>query len=1769
MLAHAKAKTPDGHDIPLRLYNQVAGTTAWLATDTVPIPDSDAGGKLLVKLSPGLTGVSGPLGLANAYETTVDINRKLMATGINAVASTREQPSINITFNNGVDVPTLKKVLSIEPAIPFTMQSDAGDAVSLRGDFQAGTRYTVRIAEMPRGAAGIDRALAPRPGSLSVLMPDKEADIWFDNEQGYLSTEGNRTVMAHAVNIASVRVSLTRMYDNNLVVWRNYLDSPTWTATDSYSKPVASKTFTTAAAKNANFDLPIHLDDLLPPGTDRAGVWRVTISKADADTADADQADDGESRYRHRWSYDDSDRDSVVVTLSDIALTAKRTHDGLVAWATSLRSAQPLANVRVRAFSSKNQLLGEATTTADGLARLDNLHPEKDETVTVLLADFVAAPATQPTTESTTQPIIAPQLTWLDISRNHWELGDTDVSGEPYLRTGQRAYVYTDRGIYRPGETVHLRAIVRSAGTVAPDKTFPVKWQMIRPDLRDWKSQTVMLDSDGAASTDITLPTDVPSGQWSALISLPGGDEKKRESFGSVNFQVEDFIPNRLKVAVNLVNGQEKNPRRYSISETPLDVEVQGDYLFGRPGAGLVVEVINHAVPVAFAPTGWDQWTFGDTAGLSHIAKTSDGKTTKTSHRKHKGSGNATVAGAEEEPTGSALDEHGRYRTSLDVAGIVHFSEDDINAYHGPWLLTTQAGVREAGGRAVTIGKQITIDALPAYLAVRRSDGHAYAQPGQNAEFQIKAVKPDGAPASDSDATVKLQLLKETWNTVMVHRDGHYQYESTRVLDPIAVQSLQLSEGAGSWSVMIQNSGEYVLAVRDPNTGAMTSFPFYATDGSGWEENVDRQNPDRLQVRLLGAGEDENASTTGKSSAQQWHIGETARVLVAAPFAGRLLLNVETDDVIQSQVVDMPTSHVVVPVTVPAGAWPNAFISATVVRAIDPNAKWQSHRAFGVTRLPIDVTSRQLQITLDAPEMIRPLQSLDVGVKVTDSDGNPVENAAINLAAVDEGICSLTDFKTPDPLKFFSSKRALGVESSDLFGLLMPEVARPDGQREIGGDKPEADLGGRYRSPVGARRVKPVALAWTNVRTDATGFARGSFPLPQFQGKLRIVAVGYTPILLGSADRGVTVRSPVLAQSSWPRFAAPGDKFSVPVVIFNNTVAGGDAQVSMRLLHDERTPAGLLGMGSELAPMQELAPVAIAAGGQAQVSFDVTAAQAVGVARVALTVVMGNETFEEETELPVRPASPMTQTGGVAAASTTQPSAITSLASMMPGTGALNVNLTPWPTLNLPKGLEYLDSYPYGCVEQTTSTCFPLIALGDIGKTIDPVRFNKQSIHDKVDAGITRLIGMQCADGGLSMWQGETTDWAWGSVYACHFLTVAKSAGYEVPAQFYDHLLAYVHRLMEQGSDDASQLELQSYAAYVLALAGKPDRATMDRLTELSQAEARLDDPADGYCMRGDARLMLSNAWLLSGRRDLAEGLMPDAIPSPRLIRHFDGNLGSPIRDRALLILTMEQVQPNRADLPELVQQLADQGLKNEWASTQDVAFSVLAIGKYLQAFKGKTPYETARLLAGNAVLASASNGGSFTWSGQAPRDPLRVELTGASDAAGYLSWLQTGVPLTPPADAEHGLKVHRHYTTLDGEELKGTIHTGDLLRVELTIEAPPDQANLVIEDLLPAGLEVENPKLETAAKDSTGNDDPAHFDTALVSMRDDRVIIAGSMPSLWKAHCSYLARAITPGTYTVPPVRAEAMYDLNTNAISGTGKLVVLPVVKDVAAAD
>ena len=276
--------------------------------------------------------------------------------------------------------------------------------------------------------------------------------------------------------------------------------------------------------------------------------------------------------------------------------------------------------------------------------------------------------------------------------------------------------------------------------------------------------------------------------------------------------------------------------------------------------------------------------------------------------------------------------------------------------------------------------------------------------------------------------------------------------------------------------------------------------------------------------------------------------------------------------------------------------------------------------------------------------------------------------------------------------------------------------------------------------------------------------------------------------------------------------------------------------------------------------------------------------------------------------------------------------------------------------------------------------------------------------------------------------------------------------------------------------------------------------------------------------------------------------------------RQHDGNLGSAVRDRAVLVLTLLAVDPDRADLPGLVRQLADA----RWASTQEAAFASLAVGRYLQAEAGRhrTAYTSATLSAGEATLATAA--GPLGWAGTTD-GPLLVRLAGPADAVGHVTWLQTGVPMTPQPPASHGMTISRTYAAEDGRSIDGVVRSGDLVRVTVDLTGPANLANVVLDDLLPAGLEVENGRLATAVRDDAG---PASFG-GRAEVRDDRMVIVGRIGSDGRARATYLARAVTPGVYVVPPPRAEAMYDLDTNATGRGGRLTVVGDVADVAAAN
>lgn len=1832
---HLRLFGSDGREITFHPHGQAPGRAIRVITDSVATLLSGSGApRIDVKLARGLRGQAGPLGLPADDVRQLQIAADLIATEAEGWYPTRETPSIVVRFNNEVDGQAIGRVVSIEPPVAFTTTAE-GSTLELHGAFEAGARYAIRIAAPP---PGLPSKKLPRPAVLSVRVPDREPGLWFEQAFGYLGAHGNRTLMAHAVNTPDVRVAVCRVYDSNLVAWRNASRSRRGYGADAvaFGQPVASRTIHLLNKKNERQDVPISLDDLLPAGETRDGVYQITLMPAGQNAPVYSTADDENDDRSYAFQYGGA---STVVTLSDIGLCARQARDAITIWATSLRSASPLPGVHVRVYSNKNQLMCEGVTSADGLATLPLLPTSPGEKAAIILAeeqpaaqrhDDADAPLPSTSVAEKASASLAPDraaprgLTWLDLRSGELNFSDTPIGGRPYLRSGFEAYVYTDRGVYRPGETIHLRAIVRGPDNAMPQR-FPIIWQIRRPNLRDWKSQGDEIDADGASALDLSLPADLPTGRWTAHVGLAGTGKDAARFFGSVAFEVEDFLPQRMKVDLRLQGAAPNAGRdRIAIDAQPAIAQLQADYRFGRPVADRAATLIARVDPAPFAPPTMHGWAFGDTGNTAEAL------------------GGARPTGHRFELSPISTNAGGRAAWPLDLVGLIGNqpgskpSHDESSpgesagvesshppAYAGPWRLTLAASVTETGGRAVTATRAIDIDRAPHYIALRARE--TAPRPGANVAFDVRLVTPAGL-LHKTNAKLLISLYRESWNSSYVQDRGGYRFQSTRVLElqKEAGRDVNVQAAQGQIAIVPRVGGSYVLIAREANTDNLTSLRFYAGYGA-WDDNVSRENPERLEVlvqplppsydtqhaldamlRLDAPGLSKAINRAAKRAHEVWQEaanrdaadrklrgnapivpvagaangvparagaprlprpGDAARVIVRSPFPGRLLLTIETDRVVTTKVLDMPGTSMAIPIDISDAMRPNAYVTATVLRGIDPSAKWAIHRAVGVTRILLDASPRKLLVQLAAPAEVRPARSLAVPLRVLDSLGNPVANATVSVAAVDEGICALTHFATPDPFRFFTAPRALGVRTCDLYNLLMPEVPRPAAQSAVGGDD-GSDIAASHVSPIAARRVAPVALVSAVLHTDARGFAQADFPLPEFIGQLRVMAVASKANGFGSADTPVLVRSPLVVQSSWPRFASPGDRFSVPLTLFNNSARSGEASVSLQL--DDSGPARFAANGSTKLSLE---PIPLAPGGQGTASFDVICRNQTGVAHAHLLAHLNGEVFEEHIELPIRPASPAVSVGGYLTAKPGTPAELTVPAGFLPGTTKYELRVCSVPELNLPKGLDYLDRYPYGCLEQTASTLFPLVYLDDFGARLSPGLFDRDRVAEKVRIGIARLMSMQTADGGLAMWPGGGEAWPWGTVYATNFLIEARAAGFNVPDEFRAQLLSYVRAQLAKPEDDAGTIELHAYAAYVLALAGRPERAVMSRLGELAKTE---NASADG---EGTARIHLAAAWLAAGRRDLAAALLPQAIPPARKGRELAGNLASPIRDRAILINTMLAVDPDDARIPDLVRKLADDGRADGWRSTQDMAFSVLAIGRYLRRASAQTPYASVELLRDGKRIASAESGKPIAWlpdSPPAPGSKLQVRVTGAGAATAHIAWLQTGVALQPPADADHGLQIRRRYLDERGKPIGSAgVRSGDLVRVELTVRAPGAMENLAIEDLLPAGLEIENPRLRgtaanlaehvqpsaDAVSDSGADDEepPPVFQALRVDRRDDRLMVMGRLTRAGTGKYIYTARAITSGAFVLGPVQAQCMYDSTINSTAGAGTFKVL----------
>ncbi|MVN77934.1 alpha-2-macroglobulin family protein [Hymenobacter sp. HMF4947] len=1587
---------------------------------------------------------------------------------------------VTLLTNQPVSVADIQPLLKVTPAVPYEVEA-LESGLALRGGFEVGKTYQVRIDPGLRGTLGGQLAEKFDQG---VSFGDSQPSISFasTDKAMYLNALGNRNLGLRLNEVANVKVTVAKVYASNIQeILRtdkqygyepnedgepeqdengDYVDrSYQYYDLENRGDVLFTRTYATTglAKENGLRLLPLNLKDL-EFNAPLKGLYVVRVQDTE-----------------RQWL-----RQDKLVALTDLGLIAKQgVGGGTVVFLNSLRTARPVSGATVRFISTNNQLMGTAITNGQGVARFDSVAGSPLRLGMVLAtrdADF----------------------TFLSLKGSRVETSRFEVGGLTSNAAHYQAFLYGDRDLYRPGDTIHTNVVVRTEDWHTPPAGLPVKVRLLLPTGKEYASFGEKLSATGAVESRFILPPTVMTGLYELEV-LTGNDVL----LTSKAVSVEEFIPDRLKVTVTAA------PTVLRPAQT-VTATIAAQNLFGPPAAGRKFEVEFSLKEKKFSAKNYPEYNFDINTGERPSRSTTEGE-----------------EGSEEPSSGIAQ----RFQKSVsqgatDAAGrgtatYVLPDARDLGTLEGVAFATVFDETGRPVNRLATFEVQTQatlfgIAKVPELVSTR-----------QALPLKLLALTPGGQPAR---ATAQVRIVRLLWETVLERQGGRYIYNSQKREQVLSSQTQSVGVGT-SFTFTPTYSGEYEVRVSRPGAASYVAAHFYAygsgdTAGNSFEVNTEGE-------------------VTIEADKPKYEPGQTAQLLLKTPFPGRILVTVERDRVFDHFYVDTDQKSARVSIPIRTGHVPNVYVTATAIRPITDNSLPLTV-ARGFVPLTVEKPGAHLAVSIKAPELSRSqvFQTVEV---------HTAPRAQVTLAVVDEGILQRKNYHTPDPYGYFYQKRALEVNAFDVYPFLLPEM----GTSSSGGDA--ADLA-RRTTPVPSRRVKLVAK-WSGILTaDASGVVRYKVRVPQFSGALRVMAVAYKDDAFGNAEQTMRVADPVVISTALPRFMSPGDTIDVPVTLTNTTKDRIFVKVTKQLTGPLISAEPITENGVDGISMKgrnEEWTVPLLPNKESRITFHIGARQTIGngsVKIVAVGLKGSTETFSELIEIPIRPAAPLEKRTGNGEVAAGTPAVLNLRTDFLPSSLRSKLVLSRSPLIQFSKDLSYLLQYPYGCLEQTVSAAFPQLYFGDLAATLQQKpggRAQRYNPNYNVQEAIRKIEAMQLYNGSLSYWPGGDYDNWWATAYAAHFLLEAKQAGFAVNQSTLDKVLHYLQfRLKKRETEPYQYFTVDglarqriiakreiTYSLYVLALAGRQDAVALNYYK------------ANRPLLTLEARFLLACTYALGGQQRAFQEVLPRQFSAEKSGRELGDSFASPIRDEALALNALLEADPTNPQVNAIARQLSRQVRTARYLNTQERAFALLALGKIARRSQASTT--TATLLADGKEIGKFS-GKDLTVNNVANRQ-LTIKASGAGPL--YYYWEEEGISAGGRVREEDSyLKVRRAFATRDGRPMtQGTFQQNDLVMVVISLQsadAAGEVKNVAITDLLPAGLEIENPRL-TPSRDMTNFPGLAQPD--YLDVRDDRINLFTTATPKPK-YFMYLARAVSKGTFKLGPVSADAMYNAEYHSYNGAG---------------
>lgn len=1712
-------------------------------------------------ISPTLRGEQGPLTLGKAVELQWRTYGPLAIREV-SMCLDREQCAhgpLVIKATNRVDVESLKNKLQITPKVAIDWDhaeswapasedpgtGGPGPYVSLPGKFKPGTRYQVQIAA---GVQDEFKQTSAASFSARVRTTDLRPQLHSGGEVALVEAASGPKLPVEVVNLKTLNVGLWKLTPSEAAP----LLADRGSSRERHPSRAADSSEIVQLGYAHN-EARVHGADLSPALPDGRGLALVELDSPDL----PDRPRDGVSAR-------------TFVQVTDLAVHLKVAPKRSLAWVTRLSDGAGVADADVALYDKQGQQLWTGKTDAQGLADIPGAAELKlPQVKNAWERPFVMAAATLGNDTG--------------VSTDTWDEGlepwffDGISQGWDGTQPQPSGFIFTDRGIYRPGDKVFIKGVARywklgALQAPAPGSTL----QLTVTNSRNEKvtTQALKLSRFGTFNAALDIPKDTPTGYFSiaAKGDAPGGPL----SFDG-SFRVEEYRAPQFRVDV-------KPAKSELIAGEPIQAQVNARYLFGGAMSDAQVKWSVNMESTSFTPEGASGFSFEQETWWYD-----------DNHPRPNGGFFASGEGR------------------VNAQGLYELKAGETQAPgEKPWTYVVEAEVTDVNRQAVADRKSVTVHPAAYYVGLRGPTG--FPQVGKTASVDALVVDPSGKRVAGRKVDVAISL--RTWKSVrQKDASGGFTTVSEPVEEKVSTcQLTSVADGPASCQFKPASPGFYIVKATvedDQKRKHSASLGLYAV-GPGF---VAWQRDDTNRVPL-------------QADKKSYDVGDVAKVLIKSPWPkARGLLTVEREGVIERRVLDLEGSATTADIPISEGMVPNVYAGVVLMRPRVQGAKGaetdedpgRPQAAVGYVKLAVEKKSKRLTVSVKPErEEYRPGEEVSVALEVKDAAGKGAP-AELTVFAVDESVLRLTSYQTPDPLGAIFPDRPLSVVLGEPLIHLVRRRTYGEKGEDQGGGGGEGGEGKGIRS-----NFKTTAIFNPAVETDADGRAKVRFKLPDNLTTFRVMAVAVTAAdRFGSGDASIKVNKPLLALPALPRFARVGDTFEAGVVVHSYGDGKGEVTVTA-----EVKGVRLTGAAQQKVDVTAQAPK--------EVRFPFTA-DAPGTATFVFRVQRGADQDGVQEKIPIElPVS----LEAVATAGDTKDQRVEAVAppsGARPGLGGLEVTMSSTAMGNFQEGMRQLVDYPYGCLEQQASRLVPFVALREIAGQFglpwpsqgqekqeeaqavnallrmlmtDPLDVSAEQDPDKViSATVRSIMKLQDPDGGFRYWSDSQCASSWASTYATLALTRARQVGFDVEPEKLSRAQAYLAKVAggNCGCEHECPLETRAFATYVLARGGKPrpsyygeffkKRDQLSLFTRALLADAMFVGGGD----KAQARTVLDE--VLNYAKESPRGVHIEEVQGQTYAALWQ----SDTRTTGVVLQTLTDISPEHPYVAKMAHYLADVRRKDgSWRTTQEAAFSLMALAEVVRTKEQETPDFTAKVaLGGQTLFEQPFKGRSMevkekklsldellkASGGKEQKLVFKKEGTGVLYYSALLRYAPTELPMTP---LDRGLYVQRWFEPFSGGGQATTFFAGELVRVRVRVGTAQERHFAVFEVPLPAGLEPVDTSLATTAalrhapdeESREGynyeNADDQESGTAEggegegqanpwayafyspfnhVERRDTRVVLFADHLPPGVHLATFVARATTPGKYLLKPAHGELMYEPEVFGRSGGGTLeVALP---------